>query len=111
MYRCDPLLGFDHVSKEGNTCTGAYPVTSETFTRCQTVSGGLDVTLLTDREMEVLLLLPEGETDRLLARRLGISERTLRAHVTNIKRKLGYRSRMEATLAADRYRRGTSHPR
>jgi DNA-binding NarL/FixJ family response regulator len=67
-------------------------------------TGDPDFRLLTEREVEVLLLLPEGETDRILARRLGIAERTVRAHVTNIKRKLGFRSRMEAALVADRRR-------
>ncbi|MYT77501.1 helix-turn-helix transcriptional regulator [Streptomyces sp. SID8364] len=69
-----------------------------------------DLNLLTKREREVLSLLPDGKADRLLARHLGISERTLRAHITSIKRKLGYRSRIEVTIAADRHQRGSSHP-
>ncbi|MER6194866.1 LuxR C-terminal-related transcriptional regulator [Streptomyces cyaneofuscatus] len=69
-----------------------------------------DLNLLTKREKEVLSLLPGAKADRLLARQLGISERTLRAHITSIKRKLGYRSRIEVTIAADRHQRGSSHP-
>ncbi|MGW3271273.1 LuxR family transcriptional regulator [Streptomyces kronopolitis] len=60
-----------------------------------------DFSVLTDREREVLLLLATGEQNRILARELGISERTVRAHITNLTRKLGVRSRMEAALLAN----------
>ena len=53
---------------------------------------------LTAREQEVLAALAAGESNRLLARRLGIAERTVKAHLTNITRKLGLRSRVEAVL-------------
>jgi DNA-binding CsgD family transcriptional regulator len=39
-----------------------------------------------------------AEGNRALARRLGIAERTVKAHLTSITRKLGLRNRMEATL-------------
>jgi two-component system nitrate/nitrite response regulator NarL len=55
---------------------------------------------LTSREREVLLCLARGETNRLLARRLGIAERTVRAHVTSVVRKLDVGSRFEASLVA-----------
>jgi len=59
---------------------------------------------LTAREVEVLLLLDERlETDE-IAKRLFISEHTVRTHVKSILRKLGVSSRREATekLAAAR---------
>ncbi|WP_374115690.1 helix-turn-helix transcriptional regulator [Streptomyces sp. NK15101] len=43
-------------------------------------------------------VLPDGEGNRELARRLGIAERTVKAHLTSITRKLGLRSRVEAAL-------------
>ncbi|CAL9480705.1 LuxR C-terminal-related transcriptional regulator [Streptomyces sp. Tu 3180] len=55
---------------------------------------------LTDREREVLRHLAKGETNRVLARQLGIAERTVRAHVTSVVRKLGVGSRFEASLVA-----------
>ena len=55
---------------------------------------------LTSREREVLRCLARGETNRLLARRLGIAERTVRAHVTSVVRKLDVGSRFEASLVA-----------
>ncbi|WP_371530921.1 helix-turn-helix transcriptional regulator [Streptomyces sp. NBC_01283] len=54
--------------------------------------------VLTPRELEVFGVLPDGEGNRELARRLGIAERTVKAHLTSITRKLGLRSRVEAAL-------------
>ncbi|MEV6766576.1 helix-turn-helix transcriptional regulator [Streptomyces sp. NPDC051105] len=53
---------------------------------------------LTPREREVLGALSNAEGNRALARRLGIAERTVKAHLTSITRKLGLRNRVEATL-------------
>jgi two-component system nitrate/nitrite response regulator NarL len=64
----------------------------------------LDLSPLTRREAEVLLLLADGQPNRTLARRLGIAERTLRAHITSLSRKLGIGSRLEAALLAARHR-------
>ncbi|WP_326797298.1 LuxR C-terminal-related transcriptional regulator [Streptomyces sp. NBC_01808] len=61
--------------------------------------------LLSDREREVLLLLADGPTNRRLASQLGVAERTVRAHLTNICRKLNVESRVQAALVADRHRR------
>ncbi|MFJ2730534.1 helix-turn-helix transcriptional regulator [Streptomyces collinus] len=70
---------------------------------------GLD--RLTMREREVLLLLADGLTNQVLARRLGIAERTVRAHVLGIVRKLELQTRTEAALMGDRHRAQLiSHP-
>ncbi|MET9965538.1 LuxR C-terminal-related transcriptional regulator [Streptomyces sp. NPDC006356] len=63
----------------------------------------LDFSALTDREREVLLLLATGEQNRWLARRLGIAERTVRAHTTSIVRKLDLKSRFEAAIVSHLY--------
>jgi two-component system nitrate/nitrite response regulator NarL len=55
---------------------------------------------LTAREREVLRNMTKGETNRVLARRLGIAERTVRAHIPSVVRKLGAGSRFEASLIA-----------
>jgi DNA-binding NarL/FixJ family response regulator len=62
-----------------------------------------DFTLLTPRERQVLVLLPDGETNRVLAGRLGVAERTVKAHITSLMRKLGLRSRVEAAVLASRH--------
>jgi DNA-binding CsgD family transcriptional regulator len=55
---------------------------------------------LTGREREVLMLLAEGCANKEIARRLVISERTARTHVSNILRKLQLPSRTQAALVA-----------
>jgi DNA-binding CsgD family transcriptional regulator len=52
--------------------------------------------LLTSREREVLEMLAEGETNASIARRLVVSEDTVKTHVKHILRKLGVRNRSQA---------------
>ena len=54
---------------------------------------------LTDRERDVLAQLVEGRTNRQIAAKLYISEKTASVHVSNILGKLGVRSRAEAAVA------------
>ncbi|MER6802628.1 MULTISPECIES: response regulator transcription factor [Streptomyces] len=56
------------------------------------------VSKLTNREREVLLLVAAALPNRTIARRLGIAERTVKAHVTSIVEKLKVASRLEAAL-------------
>jgi len=55
---------------------------------------------LTDRELEVLRLVAAGETNKAIATRLVLSERTVDRHVSNIFAKLGVSSRAAATAHA-----------
>lgn len=55
---------------------------------------------LTPREMEILCLLAEGQSNKLIARNLGISDGTVKLHVKAILRKLGIHSRVEAAVIA-----------
>jgi DNA-binding NarL/FixJ family response regulator len=59
------------------------------------VAGGL-----TARELEVLKLLAQGKTNRVIARELDISEKTVARHVSNIFTKLDLTSRAAATAYA-----------
>ncbi|SHF52247.1 regulatory protein, luxR family [Jatrophihabitans endophyticus] len=65
-------------------------------------SGGAGLTALTDREQGVLAELVDGRTNRQIAAKLFISEKTVSVHVTNIMGKLGVRSRAEAAALARR---------
>ena len=57
---------------------------------------------LTAREREVLVLVAHGHANKEIARRLDISERTARTHVSHILAKLGLTSRTQAALWAVR---------
>ena len=58
------------------------------------------LSLLSDREREVLGLLADGLTNREIAERLFLSEKTVRNHVSAVLRKLEFRHRTEAALFA-----------
>lgn len=57
---------------------------------------------LTQRQREVLQLLARGWPNKRIARQLGVSDKTINAHVTDILRLLGVDNRTEALLAASR---------
>ena len=59
---------------------------------------------LTTREVEVLGLVATGKTNRAIAARLGISEKTVARHVSNIFTKLNLSSRAAATAYAYEHR-------
>ena len=76
------------------------PAVSRQLARAFRAPGRAALDTLTAREHEVLLLLAAGLSNRELAHRLSISERTARTHVSSILDKLGLRSRTQAALYA-----------
>jgi DNA-binding NarL/FixJ family response regulator len=58
---------------------------------------------LSEREREVLALLGEGLPNKLIARRLQITEKTVKSHLTRIFRELGVTDRTQAALWAERH--------
>lgn len=57
---------------------------------------------LSDRESEVLNLIAEGHSNKLIAQSLSISEHTVKTHVASIFEKMGVSSRTEAVSQAIR---------
>lgn len=57
---------------------------------------------LTEREIEVLRLIAQGQANKEIAQVLVIAEKTVRTHVSNILSKLGLQSRTQAALYAIR---------
>jgi DNA-binding NarL/FixJ family response regulator len=57
---------------------------------------------LSSREREVLELLLDGLPNKLIARRLEISEKTVKSHLTSVFRQIGVTDRMQAALWAER---------
>src|SRR4029078_3230419 len=61
-----------------------------------------DVDLLTLRQLEVLSRVCQGKTNKQIATELGLSEKTVKAHVTAIFKVLGVVNRTQAVLVARR---------
>ena len=57
---------------------------------------------LSQREREVLVLVAEGLPNKLISRRLGISEKTVKAHLTSVFRAIGVDDRTQAAVWAVR---------
>ncbi|MFL5892843.1 MAG: response regulator [Solirubrobacterales bacterium] len=58
---------------------------------------------LSKREREVLALVAEGLPNKLIARRLEISEKTVKTHLTNVFQRIGVTDRTQAALWAQRH--------
>ena len=55
---------------------------------------------LSERELEVLRCVAEGLPNKVIARRLGISEKTVKAHLTRVYQQIGVTDRTQAALWA-----------
>lgn len=58
----------------------------------------MDKTILTKREKEVFTLLISNKTTKEIAEYLGISEKTVRNHISNTMQKLGVKGRSQAVV-------------
>jgi len=59
-----------------------------------------EISLLTEREREVLALIAQGESNKNIAHKLFISEKTVKNHITSIFRKLKVEDRTQAAIFA-----------
>jgi DNA-binding NarL/FixJ family response regulator len=57
---------------------------------------------LTARERDVLALVVAGDANKQIARKLGISEKTVKGHLTNLFQRIGVQDRTQAALWAER---------
>jgi DNA-binding NarL/FixJ family response regulator len=61
---------------------------------------------LTPQQVRVLMMLSEGLLNKQIAYQLGVSEATVKAHVSAILQKLGVESRTQAVIAAAKIESG-----
>lgn len=78
---------------------------SRPLRRAQAVPAAPWADALTEREAEVALVISGGASNRLAARHLGLSARTVEVHLTSIFRKVGVASRTELALLVSRSER------
>jgi len=100
-----PLPGSSHLFYHGD-----WPAVVEAMLGflCEPASPG---PRLTARELEVAELVAAGLTNQAIARRLSVAPRTAEAHVENIRRKLGVRSRAQIAAWVTEYRLRPGAPR
>jgi DNA-binding NarL/FixJ family response regulator len=80
---------------------GESPIDSRAARTMLSAQRGSDpMAVLTDREREVLSLVGEGLPNKQIGRRLGISEKTVKAHLTSAFRTIGVDDRMQAGIWA-----------
>jgi DNA-binding CsgD family transcriptional regulator len=75
--------------------TALHAVEPETPRRRESLPGGLSA-----RELEVLQLVADGQSNKQIGRALGVTEHTARFHVTGILNKLGANTRTHAVMLA-----------
>lgn len=88
------------VTAIGAAARGGMPFSPGVADRVKTLWEGKSLVRLTGREQGVLRLMAEGLSNKEIAARLGISERTVAFHVSHILQKLGAASRTEAVVWA-----------
>ena len=71
--------------------------------RADTPATATDATELSPREAQVLRLVVEGLLNKQIAGRLGITERTVKAHLTSAYQRIGVADRTQAALWAQRH--------
>jgi DNA-binding NarL/FixJ family response regulator len=77
----------------------------EEFGRLSNAPGehGVGSGSLSERELEVLKLVASGASNREIAKKLYITEGTVKNHISNVLRKLGFRDRTQAALYAQEH--------
>ena len=76
------------------------PLTQVVARSLQANSNANPIESLTQREFEILRSIAAGNSNKVIARNLGITEGTVKVHVKNMLRKLGLKTRVEAAVWA-----------
>lgn len=94
-YLLKNATGQELIAAVREVCAGKQVLSAEIEARKRD-EDGFHPDALTDREIEILTLVSRGESNKLIARALGITPRTAEWHVGKVLAKLGARSRIEA---------------
>ena len=82
---------------------GEAPLAPKAASEVLAVRAGRREAELTGREREVLALVADGLPNKQIARRLEISEKTVKAHLTRVYEQIGVTDRTQAALWAQRH--------
>lgn len=92
----------------GSSTGGAAAVSGRAGAAADPFAATPELASLTEREREVLPLLAEGLSNSAIAKRLWVSDATIKTHVSNVLAKLGVRDRIHAVIYA--YEHGVARP-
>jgi DNA-binding NarL/FixJ family response regulator len=98
----DPEEVLDGVRAVSRGESPLHPKVARELLTSREQAPGADVQL-TPREAEVLGLVKAGLANKQIARRLEISERTVKAHLTSVFQRIGVADRTQAALWAERH--------
>ena len=96
----DELVRGVRAAARGESPLDPKAATAVLTARSERRSGGAED--LSPREREVLALVAAGLPNKLIARRLDISEKTVKAHLTRVFQQIGVTDRTQAALWAER---------
>jgi DNA-binding CsgD family transcriptional regulator len=99
-----PYIGGRDLTVPHDRMIGRWGLPEQYETRFRQALSALDH--LTGRELEVFALLGLGMANRMIAKDLGVTERTVKAHVCRIFAKLGMDGRSEAAVVSFIWRSG-----
>ena len=98
----DPEDVLDGVRAVSRGESPIHPKVARRLLTARTAAAPAEVSM-TPRETEVLALVRAGLANKQIARRLGISERTVKAHLTSVFQRIGVVDRTQAALWAERH--------
>jgi len=101
-YRMAIELGASGLAAEAEAISRRTRLSVKAPTRVAIDESSIERLGLTSREAEVLALVATGQTNRQIGEQLFVSEKTASVHVSNILRKLGVTSRVDAAAVAQR---------
>jgi len=100
------LAGGLYIPVQALDAAGSGPTPNETPPLAGDLRRRLSATLgLTERQMEVLALVMEGKSNKVISRALGLAEHTVKNHMTAIFKALQVTSRTEAVIAVGKLNR------
>jgi len=94
------LLSALQLVLQGNVYVPPFVLEEQAFVPSQTLSASSASPKLTERQIDVLKLLGSGLSNKEIANELGLSEKTVKVHVTGIFKALNVINRMQAASAA-----------
>jgi DNA-binding CsgD family transcriptional regulator len=101
-----PAISYDKLAQVTSGCEDHFGTSSEDLLERPGSNNGskgaFAQPLMTDRQRAVLLCLCEGDPNKVIGRKLGMTETTVKVHVREIMRKLGVVNRTQVAIVVGR---------